>query len=72
MSQYTGISQLPKYTIGDSTYSKKGTYGSGDSFVYGVSGAEGVSESTKTYHVTHEWLGWRYYIQWTLSGELES
>ena len=35
-----GVSQLPKYTIGDSTYSKKGTP-SGDSFVYGVNGSEG-------------------------------
>jgi hypothetical protein len=49
-----GISQLPKYTIGDSTYSKKGTP-SGDSFVYGVANAGGVIPS---YQVTAEgWVG---------------
>ena len=49
-----GISQLPKSTIGDSTYSKKGTP-SGDSFVYGVANAGGVIPS---YQVTSEgWVG---------------
>ncbi len=48
-----GISQLPKYTIGDSTYSKKGTP-SGDSFVYGV----GNAVVAPVYQVTHEgWVG---------------
>ena len=60
-----GVSQLPKYTIGDSTYSKKGTP-SGDSFVYGVSGAENVSPK---YMVTHEgWVGVTTYYD--ASGEL--
>jgi hypothetical protein len=60
-----GISQLPKYTVLDSTYSEKGTP-SGDSFVYGVNGAEGVS--TK-YQVTHEgWVGVTTYMD--ASGEL--
>ena len=49
-----GISQLPKSTIVDSTYSKKGTP-SGDSFVYGVANAGGVIPS---YQVTAEgWVG---------------
>ena len=49
-----GVSQLPKYTIGDSTYSKKGTP-AGDSFVYGVANAGGVIPS---YQVTAEgWVG---------------
>ncbi len=60
-----GVSQLPKYTIGDSTYSKNGTL-SGDSFVYGVSGAENVSPK---YLVTHEgWVGVTTYND--TSGEL--
>jgi hypothetical protein len=60
-----GVSQLPKYTVLDSTYSKKGTP-SGDSFVYGVNGAEGVSAK---YHVTHEgWVGVTTYMD--TSGEL--
>ena len=60
-----GVSQLPKYTIGDSTYSKKGTP-SGDSFVYGVNGASGVSSK---YQVTHEgWVGVTTYYD--ASGEL--
>ena len=60
-----GVSQLPKYTVLDSTYSKKGTP-SGDSFVYGVNGAEGVSAK---YHVTHEgWVGVTTYMD--TNGEL--
>ena len=48
------ISQLPKSSILDSTYSLKGSP-SGDSFVYGVNGAEGVET---VYQVTHEgWVG---------------
>lgn len=48
-----GISQLPKSSILDSTYSKKGTP-SGDSFVYGVGNATVATE----YEVTHEgWVG---------------
>ena len=48
------VSQLPKSSIVDSTYSKKGTP-SGDSFVYGVANAGGVIPS---YQVTAEgWVG---------------
>ncbi len=51
---YTG-SQLPKSTILDSKYSEA-SYGTDDSFVYGV--AEAGTESTKTYKVTHGgWVG---------------
>lgn len=49
------ISQLPKYTVLDSKYSEA-SYGTEDSFVYGV--AEAGTESTKTYKVTHGgWVG---------------
>jgi len=48
------VSQLPKSSISDSTYSKKGTL-SGDSLVYGVANAGGVVPS---YQVTAEgWVG---------------
>ena len=48
-------SQLPKYTVLDSKYSEA-SYGTEDSFVYGV--AEAGTESTKTYKVTHGgWVG---------------
>ena len=48
------VSQLPKSSIFDSTYSKKGTP-SGDSLVYGVANAGGVIPS---YQVTAEgWVG---------------
>ena len=51
---YTG-SQLPKSTILDSKYSEA-SYGTDDSFVYGVS--EAGTESTKSYKVTHGgWVG---------------
>ena len=53
-AQYTA-SQLPKYTVLDSKYSEA-SYGTEDSFVYGV--AEAGTESTKTYKVTHGgWVG---------------
>ena len=48
------VSQLPKSSVSDSTYSKKGTL-SGDSLVYGVANAGGVVPS---YQVTAEgWVG---------------
>lgn len=48
------VSQLPKSSLSDSTYSKKGTP-SGDSLVYGVANAGGVISQ---YAVTHEgWVG---------------
>ncbi len=48
-----GVSQLPKSSILDSTYSMKGTP-SGDSFVYGV----GNAVVAPVYQVTHEgWVG---------------
>ena len=51
------VSELPKYTIGDSKYSEA-SYGTEDSFVYGVSD-EGMTATTGTsYHLTHEgWVG---------------
>jgi len=48
------VSQLPKSSVSDSTYSKEGTL-SGDSLVYGVANAGGVVPS---YQVTAEgWVG---------------
>tara|TARA_A100001234_G_C12609230_1_gene378637 strand:- start:779 stop:1306 length:528 start_codon:yes stop_codon:yes gene_type:complete len=51
------VSQLPKSTIGDSKYSEA-SYGTEDSFVYGVSD-EGMTATTGTsYHLSHEgWVG---------------
>ena len=51
------VSELPKYTIGDSKYSEA-SYGTEDSFVYGVSD-EGMTATTGTsYHLSHEgWVG---------------
>ena len=51
------ISELPKYTIGDSKYSEA-SYGTEDSFVYGVADA-GMDATTGTsYHLSHEgWVG---------------
>ena len=53
------VSQLPKYTVLDSKYSEN-SYGTEDSFVYGVANAEGVSSD---YRVTSEgWVGVTTYI----------
>tara|TARA_B100001559_G_scaffold57684_2_gene46258 strand:- start:1240 stop:1746 length:507 start_codon:yes stop_codon:yes gene_type:complete len=59
-----GVSQLPKSSILDSTYSEKGSP-SGDSFVYGV----GNAAVATSYEVTHEgWVGVTTYND--SSGEL--
>ena len=51
------ISQLPKYTIGDSKYSEA-SYGTEDSFVYGVAEAGMTATNGTEYHLTHEgWVG---------------
>lgn len=64
-TDYTA-SQLPKYTVLDSKYSEA-SYGTEDSFVYGV--AEAGTESTSTYKVTHGgWVGVTTYLD--SSGEL--
>jgi len=51
------ISELPKYTIGDSKYSEA-SYGTDDSFVYGVADAGMTATEGTSYHLTHEgWVG---------------
>ena len=58
-TDYTA-SQLPKYTVLDSKYSEA-SYGTEDSFVYGV--GEAGTESTSTYKVTHGgWVGVTTYL----------
>lgn len=56
------VSELPKYTIGDSKYSEA-SYGTADSFVYGVSD-EGMDATSQTsYHLSHEgWVGVTTYM----------
>ena len=56
------VSQLPKYTVLDSKYSEA-SWGTEDSYVYGVSDA-GMSASTQTsYALTHEgWVGVTTYM----------
>ena len=51
------VSELPKYTVLDSKYSEA-SYGTTDSFVYGVSD-EGMDATSQTsYHLSHEgWVG---------------
>ena len=51
------VSELPKYTIGDSKYSEA-SYGTDDSFVYGVADAGMTATEGTSYHLTHEgWVG---------------
>jgi len=51
------ISQLPKYTVLDSKYSE-GSWGTDDSFVYGVEDAGTESARSTSYKLTHAgWVG---------------
>jgi len=51
------VSQLPKYTVLDSKYSEA-SYGTEDSYVYGVSEAGTEATTTSSYKVTHAgWVG---------------
>ena len=51
------ISQLPKYTVVDSKYSEA-SYGTEDSYVYGVAEAGTEATTTSSYKVTHGgWVG---------------
>jgi hypothetical protein len=51
------ISQLPKYTVVDSKYSEA-SYGTEDSFVYGVAEGGIASAQSTSYALTHEgWVG---------------
>jgi hypothetical protein len=55
------VSQLPKYTVLDSHYSEKRT--DFDSYVYGVSSAEGEATHLTTYNATHAgWVGVTTYL----------
>ena len=55
------VSQLPKYTIVDSHYSEVNT--TYDSYVYGVSSAEGQATHLTTYNATHGgWVGVTTYV----------
>lgn len=51
------VSQLPKFTVLDSKYSEA-SYGTDDSYVYGVSEAGADATTTTEYAVTHAgWVG---------------
>jgi hypothetical protein len=51
------VSQLPKYTIGDSRYSEA-SWGTDDSYVYGVAGAGIAAAQGTKYALTHQgWVG---------------
>jgi len=51
------VSQLPKYTILDSKYSEA-SWGTEDSYVYGVAGAGITASANTTYALTHAgWVG---------------
>lgn len=56
------VSQLPKYTVLDSKYSEA-SYGTEDSFVYGVSSDEGEATHLTTYNASHAgWVGVTTYM----------
>ena len=56
------VSQLPKYTVLDSKYSEA-SYGTEDSFVYGVSGAGVTAAANTKYDATHGgWVGVTTYL----------
>ena len=56
------VSQLPKYTVLDSKYSEA-SYGTEDSFVYGVSSDEAQASLETTYNATHAgWVGVTTYM----------
>lgn len=56
------VSQLPKYTVLDSKYSEA-SWGTEDSFVYGVAGAGITASSTTQYALTHAgWVGVTTYM----------
>lgn len=56
------ISQLPKYTVLDSKYSEA-SYGTEDSYVYGVSSDEGQASHLTKFNATHAgWVGVTTYI----------
>jgi len=51
------VSQLPKYTVLDSKYSEA-SYGTNDSYVYGVADGGMSAASGTQYHLSHEgWVG---------------
>ena len=51
------VSQLPKFTIGDSHYSEA-SWGTEDSYVYGVAGAGITASANTSYALTHAgWVG---------------
>jgi hypothetical protein len=57
------VSQLPKYTILDSKYSEA-SYGTEDSFVYGVAEGGMTAATGTSYALTHEgWVGITTYNQ---------
>ena len=56
------ISQLPKYTITDSKYSEA-SWGTEDSYVYGVAGAGVTAAHNTSYDLTHAgWVGVTTYL----------
>jgi hypothetical protein len=56
------VSQLPKYTILDSKYSEA-SYGTEDSFVYGVAEGGMTAATGTSYALTHEgWVGVTTYV----------
>jgi hypothetical protein len=56
------VSQLPKYTVVDSKYSEA-SWGTDDSYVYGVAGAGITAASTTRYALTHAgWVGVTTYM----------
>jgi hypothetical protein len=56
------ISQLPVYTVLDSKYSEA-SYGTEDSYVYGVSSDEGEASHLTSYNATHAgWVGVTTYV----------
>ena len=57
------VSQLPKYTVLDSKYSEA-SYGTEDSYVYGVAEGGMTAADGTTYALTHEgWVGITTYNQ---------
>jgi len=55
------VTQCPKYTVLDSKYSEA-SYGTEDSFVYGVSGAGVTASATTAYETGAGWVGVTTYV----------
>jgi len=55
------VSELPKYTVLDSKYSEA-SYGTNDSFVYGISTSGSQAALTSAYEVGTGWVGVTTYV----------